>query len=78
VDEKGNPIEVSDPLAAQLRAACDQHKGDPAATVSAVVSIQQVFGSDLPGEQRFVQGVTQWLTRFYAKGVLASVREAFQ
>lgn len=78
VDEKGNVIEVSDPLAAELRSACDQHQGNPAALVKAVVSITKVFGGDLQSEQRFVEGVTQWLTRFYDKGVLTTVREAFK
>src|SRR5690606_15425451 len=78
VDEKGNAIEVSDPLAAELRSACDQHQGNPAALVKAVVSITKVFGGDLQSEQRFVEGVTQWLTRFYDKGVLTTVREAFK
>lgn len=78
VDEKGNAIEVSDPLAKELRAACDANQGNPAGMVQAVVSIEKVFGRDLINEARFVTTTTQWLERFYAKGVLASVQEAFQ
>ncbi|WP_078044301.1 mannitol dehydrogenase family protein [Cellvibrio sp. PSBB023] len=78
VDEKGNAIEVSDPLASELRAACDANQGNPAAMVKAVVSIQKVFGTDLIDESRFIATTTQWLERFYAKGVLASVQEYFQ
>lgn len=78
VDEKGNAIEVSDPLAAELRAACDANQNNPAAMVKAVVSIQKVFGTDLIDEDRFIATTTQWLERFYAKGVLASVQEYFQ
>jgi fructuronate reductase len=78
VDEKGNAIEVSDPLAAELRAACDANQGNPAAMVKAVVGIQKVFGTDLINESRFIATTTQWLERFYAKGVLASVQEYFQ
>ena len=77
VDEKGAPIEVSDPLAKELRAACDANQGNPAGMVNAVVSIQKVFGADLINEQRFIQTTTQWLERFYAKGVLASIQEHF-
>jgi fructuronate reductase len=77
VDEKGQPIEVSDPLAAQLRAVCDAHADDPAAMVRAVVSIEEVFGDDLIKSEPFVSGTTQWLERLYDKGVLNSVREAF-
>jgi fructuronate reductase len=78
VDEKGGVIEVSDPLAKELRAACDANQGNPAAMVKAVVGIQKVFGADLINEARFVETTTQWLERFYAKGVLASVQDAFQ
>ncbi len=78
VDEKGNAIEVSDPLAKELRAACDANQGNPAAMVNAVVSIEKVFGRDLINEARFIATTTQWLERFYTKGVLASVQDAFQ
>lgn len=77
VDEKGNAIEVSDPLAKELRAACDANQGNPAGMVQAVVSIEKVFGRDLINEARFVTTTTQWLERFYAKGVLASIQETF-
>jgi len=78
VDEKGAAIEVSDPLAKELRAACDANQGNPAGMVKAVVGIQKVFGADLINEARFVQATTQWLERFYAKGVLASVQDVFK
>jgi fructuronate reductase len=78
VDEKGAVIEVSDPLAKELRAACDANQGNPAGMVKAVVGIQKVFGTDLINEARFVETTTQWLERFYAKGVLASVQDAFK
>ena len=77
VDEQGAAIEVSDPLAKELRAACDANQGNPAGMVNAVVGIQKVFGSDLINEERFVQTTTQWLERFYTKGVLASIQDAF-
>lgn len=77
VDELGKAIEVSDPLASKLREACDANKGNPRAMVEAVVSISQVFGNDLIGNERFVSTTTEWLARFYEKGVLASVNEAF-
>lgn len=77
VDEQGAAIEVSDPLAKELRAACDANRGNPAGMVNAVVGIQKVFGADLNNETRFIQTTTQWLERFYAKGVLASIQEHF-
>lgn len=78
VDEQGQAIEVSDPLAKELRAACDANQGNPAGMVKAVASIQKVFGTDLIDEPRFIQTTTQWLERFYSKGVLASIQESFQ
>lgn len=78
VDEQGQAIEVSDPLAKELRAACDANQGNPAGMVKAVVSIPKVFGTDLIDEPRFIQTTTQWLERFYSKGVLASIQESFQ
>lgn len=77
VDELGKAIEVSDPLASKLREACDANKGNPRAMVEAVVGISQVFGNDLIGNERFVSTTTEWLARFYEKGVLASVNETF-
>ena len=78
VDEQGQAIEVSDPLAKELRAACDANSGNPAAMVKAIVGIQKVFGTDLINEPRFVETTTQWLEKFYTKGVLASIQESFQ
>lgn len=77
VDEQGAAIEVSDPLVKELRAACDANQGNPAAMVKAVVGIQKVFGTDLINEAAFIQSTTQWLERFYTKGVLASIKEQF-
>lgn len=77
VDERGQAIEVSDPLAANLRACCDRHAGNPRAMVEAVVAIPQVFGGDLIHESRFVDTTTLWLERFYAGGVLATIKQFF-
>jgi fructuronate reductase len=77
VDEKGAPIEVSDPLAKELRAACDANQGNPAAMVKAIVSIQKVFGDDLINESRFIETTSKWLESFYTKGVLNTVKESF-
>lgn len=77
VDEKGNAIEVSDPFAAELRALSDANKDDAAANVRAIVGISKIFGDDLINEERFVLTTIDWLTRFRAKGVLASIRESF-
>lgn len=77
IDEKGDPIEVSDPMAETLRKACDSAKGNAAAMVKAVVGIKEVFGDDLIAEERFTATTTQWLEQFYQKGVRATVAEHF-
>ncbi|MDQ2076035.1 mannitol dehydrogenase family protein [Marinimicrobium sp. ABcell2] len=77
VDEQGNAIEVSDPLANRLRAACDKHKGDAAGMVKEVLSITEVFGTDLRDEAVFVETTTNCLQQFYQQGVLNTVRKHF-
>lgn len=77
VDEKGELIEVSDPLADALRAACESAQGDALATVRAVVAIQEVFGPDLIDDAVFVESTAAWLAAFYEQGVLATVRQHF-
>ena len=56
IDEKGAPIDVRDPLAAKLRAIAD--KAGPVAErlAPALISVEEVFGSDLPRDPRFVRG----------------------
>ena len=77
-DEKGNPIDVSDPLATELRALCDINSGNTEATVKAIVSLPKVFGQDLINEEIFIATTIGWLEKFYAKGVLATIRESFK
>ena len=77
VDEKGNTIEVSDPLAAELRALCEANAGNAEAVVRAIVGLPKIFGDDLIKQEKFVATTIGWLEKFYAKGVLASLREAF-
>lgn len=77
VDEKGNAIDVSDPLAAQLREICDRHTKNPTAMVNEIIGLQAVFGTDLINEKRFVEQVDSWLSRFYQQGVLATIKQSF-
>lgn len=74
VDEKGNAIDVSDPMAQQLAAIYQQHQGDPAATVNAVISLSEVFGEDLIKQQEFVNATSQHLQSMLAQGVLITLK----
>ncbi|ONG59164.1 mannitol dehydrogenase [Pseudoroseomonas deserti] len=59
VDEAGTPIDVRDPMAAELRAALNAAGEDPAARIAALLRLTEVFGQDLPGMPRFVAAVTE-------------------
>jgi fructuronate reductase len=83
VDEKGEVIEVVDPLAKQLREICDAHTDNPEAInpeaiVRAIVGVAQIFGDDLIHEERFIATTTEWLIRFYRQGVRQTIEEVFQ
>lgn len=78
VDERGNKIDVSDPLAKELQQLCADNTDNPLAMVRAIAAtLPQVFGTDLIAEPRFIDTTTLWLTRFYQQGVLASIKQYF-
>ena len=58
VDEQGQPIEVSDPLLNQLQRLVKQSE-QGAERVHALLSLQAVFGDDLPASTRFIKRVQQ-------------------
>ena len=73
-DEQGHPIEVCDPLAEHLRVLADAAAGQPDAMVSKLLSVEEIFGSDLPKDARFTDAVTAHLLALYAKGAQQTVR----
>lgn len=77
VDEKGSAIEVSDPLAAELRSVCDTHQGNTEAMVRAMVALPQIFGSDLKDNSQVIERIRFWLDEFYQRGVLHTIRHHF-
>jgi len=77
VDENGKAIEVSDPLSVELRMLCDANKNNPEALVRSIIALQQVFGQDLAKEERFMSTTIKWLEKFYAQGVLTTVKTSF-
>ncbi len=59
-DEQGNAIDVRDPLADKIRAIVA--KSSEAERVAALLSLSEIFGSDLPQSAAFVKNVQQaWL-----------------
>ena len=47
-DEQGRPIELRDPLAAQLRSRADRAGLEAGALVTELLGVEAIFGSDLP------------------------------
>lgn len=78
VDEKGDSIDVQDPFAAKLKACHEQNVGNVEAIVKTILSIREIFATDLIESDVFVKGVSKWLTQFYQQGVLASLNTYFE
>jgi fructuronate reductase len=75
VDEAGRPIDVRDPLAAQMLDALANAGPDPARRVAAILGLETVFGTDLPRSAPFVAAVTGAYALLLARGARAAVQE---
>jgi fructuronate reductase len=74
VDENGRPIDVRDPMAGRLAAAAPS--GAPPTQIAAgLLAIREVFGADLPANERFTAAVGDALARLYAVGAKRAVAE---
>lgn len=71
-DERGQTIDVRDPLADRLR-SLSQHATTPAETVTALLSVEEVFGPKVDPAVR--SGVLTAYEQLVASGALASVRD---
>lgn len=72
VDEAGRPIDVRDPMAAELRRRLDAAGPGPAAQLRAVLAIEAVFGADLPQDARFTAAVEEAYRSLLAHGARAA------
>jgi len=75
VDEAGQPIDVRDPMAAELRALSDAGPDD-AGKVAALLGVARIFPADLARTLR--PGVTQAYLRLKAVGARAAAQEIAQ
>ncbi len=75
IDEQGKAIDVRDPLAEEFTAVADTAKGDPERYSAALLARDDVFGTDLPSEQRFADAVTSALQSIHAKGARLAVAD---
>ena len=73
IDETGKPIDVRDPLAAELRALADAAGPSAERLVRGLLGVEKIFGSDLAGHARFVAAVTERLARLFTHGAKRAV-----
>ena len=75
VDEQGQPIEVVDPMAAQLRALSDAQQ-TPQDIVSALLSVREIFPKD--AAERLTKPVSHAAQALWTKGVRAAIEEQLE
>jgi len=73
VDEKGQTIEVVDPLSAEFQRINQQYQGVD--RVAALLTLTAIFGQDLPQNTAFVSAVTQAYQQLIEQGARACVSE---
>lgn len=73
MDEKGQPIDVRDPLAGELRARADAAGMQAQALARALLGMEAIFGKDLPAHPDFVVAVTDALDRLIRSGAKATI-----
>lgn len=69
VDDKGNSFEVDDPMKEQLQELAKKGGNDP----RELLSIKNLFGDDLRGDQRFVDEVAKAMELISKDGVMATL-----
>ena len=74
-DDQGRTIALADPLAGRFRAITARAGSDPAALAPGFLALSEIFGDDLPREERFTAAVTGWLGTLIAQGARAAVAE---
>jgi fructuronate reductase len=68
VDEQGRPIDVRDPLKDELRMRADAAGLDARRLAAALLSVEKIFGRDLPADPRFTPAVTAALDSLIRHG----------
>src|SRR6185295_4426203 len=72
-DERGQPIDVRDPLSARLRAIADGAGLDAGRLAPALLEVREIFAAELAADARFRAAVTSALSRIIAKGAKVAV-----
>jgi fructuronate reductase len=74
IDEKGENIDVRDPLAMRMMAIAADAGDDAEALYEGLVGLSEVFGGDLAGNQTFGETVATHLDSLFEVGVKETVR----
>jgi fructuronate reductase len=77
LDEKGNPIDVRDPMREELRRRADAAGLEASQLAPALLSVEKIFGRDLAENERFGKAVTAALDKlinYGARHTLASMK----
>jgi fructuronate reductase len=74
-DEAGQAYAIADPRGEPLQQIARQHRGDAAGTVHALLAVTDVWGTELPLDERWTPRVTHWLERIQAAGIDAALAE---
>jgi fructuronate reductase len=75
VDERGNRIDVRDPMAGRLRQISESAEGSAARLVDGLLRVTEVFGEDLPRNDSFRGELVGHLTSLFHRGALRTVRD---
>jgi fructuronate reductase len=73
IDEKGQPIDVRDPLAGRLKTIADTAGPKAERLAPALLAVREVFGDDLPANPTFAAAVTAALAKIHDLGARAAV-----
>ncbi len=76
IDESGQEITVSDPLAGAFARLAAAQRGNPPALAREFLGLCAVFGADLPADPRFAGKVAGWLSALFADGAARTVARA--
>lgn len=75
-DEAGKPVVPDDPMAARLTRLAREAGPVAARLAPALMSVAEIFGSDLPDDPRFREPVTAALDRLFTGGVRIAIAAA--
>jgi fructuronate reductase len=73
-DERGNVIEVKDPLSQRLRQIAVAAHNNPAAMVDGYLHVKEVFGHDLPQSETFRNVLVSHLQSLFERGAIQTAQ----